>query len=540
MESSTVGTHEVTGITRDPLLDLKGEKGGQGIESKLGRSLAASFSRFNDDESLDAKQAPPLSSFELGKALSTSAVVSGQGKKGAKDEKGEKGEEEQVGQDRQDQESLDAKQVPRGKASSKSAVIPELLTMTSYDSETEQDSHPNAEEKQESHPNGGEEKLTASVSALFEAVDADKSGFIELGELRALFKFAKLQEEMPAETAIGEMDTDSDGRVSLSELLSFCQANPKIGNRLIQTLNEPAQRKKENDAHKNLMKTFSPMPPSMQCELELQGTKKKSAPPPKKTMQRQVSAGAISITVQQMSKASFRKQVQITMIDGTEFVLPGKWTEKDKLLKVKASIEQERGVRAEAQKLYSGEDYNNYLPESTLLGSIEMWTFCMIVDEEGAEEDLAKTAEARRLALERARARHEMMLTAATKPLKLICMLIVAVITFGLYFGVSLASIIIAGEYRLDPCEKDLAWPLLLTGAFGILQSCLRIYVQHINQGRAEEEYEMRKKRVLINATCYTFLPCHSIRTYSIYDLCIRTDSIYDLCIASTNTKHLF
>jgi Ca2+-binding EF-hand superfamily protein len=494
---------------------------------------ATSDSKERDAEKLNSGSQPAVRTWEVrrqGGASSPDGSSVVRVRRRVRVESGGKGEGVETSFD---EESLGARTAPPLSPSELSQVLTMSEVVVNVGSEVVDGSvtaDASAEAKEEAETNGmGEQKKNVhpyhEVRALFDTADTDKSGLLELGEVRALFKFANVSNLIPGfnpTNAFEEMDSDGDGKVNREELLCYCSNNPKIGCLLMRMVEQPTQKEKEEAAHRNLLKQFSSgalcdeefveavpqrlfmanVGPSADLVLstkqdeqcaeaqgkEMGGSSRRS----KLSIMRQVSAGSIvNVGLEHISKASVaklnRQELRVVMLDGTEFVLPGKWTEKDTITKVKASVERERGVRPEAQILFSEENPGDPLADKMALKGLALWHLLLMIDEDGAELELAKSAEARERALAATRARHETMVAVATAPAKLLCMLIWYGLQACFHFGTATAAIVIATKYGGMYCEKELAKPLLGIGILGVFKSTALLYASHVNRNRNVE-----------------------------------------------------
>jgi hypothetical protein len=168
----------------------------------------------------------------------------------------------------------------------------------------------------------------------------------------------------------------------------------------------------------------------------------------------------------------------VLTLSGSETQLPGEWLASDTIKKVKEAIEQQIGTRYLAQKLYTEGSIETDLGDDVLLASVPDWHLLLVVDEIGAEEEIARLAEERGKILAAARARREALVAAAVAPCYIILGVAVLSIILACFFGVNVASIVIAEKYKSAKCEQKLDYPLLMVGVLGIASTLFKWYLQ--------------------------------------------------------------
>jgi hypothetical protein len=82
------------------------------------------------------------------------------------------------------------------------------------------------------------------VNQAFDAVDTDGSGYLEIGELKALMDFMGLDNAATPEMARKMLDTDGDGKISREEFTAFCRQHADMPGSLVQQQKEREARKK--------------------------------------------------------------------------------------------------------------------------------------------------------------------------------------------------------------------------------------------------------------------------------------------------------
>ena len=78
-----------------------------------------------------------------------------------------------------------------------------------------------------------------------DCVDEDGSGFLEIGELKAVVEYLGIDGEAKSEAQLLKiLDTDGDGRVSKSEFAAYCEKHSKLAGSLVQQQKEKQAKAK--------------------------------------------------------------------------------------------------------------------------------------------------------------------------------------------------------------------------------------------------------------------------------------------------------